>query len=109
MEDTLMSYANTGMPRDEELLLQLRQTTSDFHDVILGTLVDLRIRVLDEVKDVHRQSAVPCSDLINDEILVREVFEEVLRYQALSDGLPIVRLCARVTTWVVGCETYHAP
>ena len=62
----------------------------------MGTLVDLWIRAPDKVKDVGGQRAIPCSNLVDDEIFVREVFEEILRHQALSDGLPIVRLRTRI-------------
>jgi hypothetical protein len=61
----------------------------------VGTLVDFWICVLDKVKDVHGQGAIPCSNLINDEIFVREVFKKILRYKALCYGLPVARLRAR--------------
>jgi hypothetical protein len=75
----------------------------------VGTLVDLWIRAPDKVKDVHGQRAVPRSNLVDDEVFVREVFKEILRYQALSDGLPIGRLCARINNMdrrPVGRSTY---
>jgi hypothetical protein len=92
MEYTLVSYADTGMSWEEEFFLQPRQTTTNFHDVVVGTLVDFWICALDIVKDVHSQGAIPCSNLIDDEIFVREVFKEILRDKALCYGLPVVRL-----------------
>jgi hypothetical protein len=99
MEYTLVSYADTGMSRYEEFFLQLRQTTTNLHDVVVGTLVDFWIFALDKVKDVHGQGAIPCSNLIDDEIFVREVFQEILRYKALCNGLSVVRLRARGNQW----------
>ena len=90
-----MSYADTGMSWDEEFFLQSRQTTTNFHDVIVGTFVDFWICALDEVKDVHGQRTIPCSNLIDDEIFVRKVLKEILRYKALCYGLSVVRLRAR--------------
>jgi len=78
MEDTLVSYADAGMARDEELLLQLGQTPTNLHDVVVGTFVYLRISTPDKVKNVHCQRAIPSTNLVDYEILVWKVFKEVL-------------------------------
>jgi hypothetical protein len=43
----------------------------------VGTLVDLWIRAPDEVKDVNGQRAIPRPNLVDNEVFVREVFEEI--------------------------------
>jgi hypothetical protein len=78
VEYTLVGYTDAGMPWNEELLLRLCQTTANLYDVVVGTLVDLRIRATDKVKDVHGQCTVSRPDLVDDEIFIREVFQEVL-------------------------------
>ena len=50
----------------------------------------------DKVKDVHGQRAIPHTNLVDDEIFVREVSKEILQHQASSNDLPMVRLCARI-------------
>lgn len=95
MKYTFVSYTDTSMPRNKEFFLQLRQAAANLHDIVVSTLVDFWICALDKVEDVHGQRAIPCSNLIDDEIFVREVFKEILRYKALCYGLPVVRLRGR--------------
>ena len=39
----------------------------------------------DKVKDVHGQRAIPHTNFVDDEIFIREVFEEIFLYQAFEE------------------------
>ena len=48
---------------------------TDFDDVVTGALVDRWVGFFQEVQDVQRKRAVASTYLVDDKVLVREVFE----------------------------------
>ena len=76
----------------ELLLLKPCEVSTNFDDLISCAVVNFRVAVLDIVEYVERESAIPCTNLIDDEIFVWEVLEQIFREQALSNSLAIPRL-----------------
>jgi hypothetical protein len=79
-------------------LLQLGQAAADFNDVVPHSFVCLRVTVSDIVEDVQGKGSVPGSDLVNDEVFVREVLEEIFGYDALGNTLPVPWLHTGIRT-----------
>jgi len=75
--------------RVEFLPLCIHHIPADFDNVILGTIVDFCIFFSKVVENVHRKSPIAGTNFINDEIFIWKIFEEVLRYKALSNGLSV--------------------
>jgi len=69
--------------------LQLRQTVANFHDVVPGPFIHLWVSVSDVVENVQGERSVPSSNLVNNEVFVREVLEEVFGYDAPRNTLPV--------------------
>lgn len=51
---------------------------TDFNDAVASAFIDLGIGVFQEVQNVQRKRAVTRTYLIDDEVLIREVFEQIL-------------------------------
>jgi len=71
------------------MLLQFGQAAANFHDVVPHPFVHLRVSVSDVVENIEGKSSVPGSNLVNDEVFVREVLEEIFKHDALRNALPI--------------------
>lgn len=98
MENALVHNVNTRVDILQFLLLQLRQTPADFDNVVPRAFVNARVFVTNVVQDVKGQSPVTGTDLVNDEILIREVLEQVFRDKTFREGLPVVWLSIRCQT-----------
>lgn len=72
--------------------LLLHETGTNLNDIVPRALVYHRIILLQVVENIHCERPVSSANFIDDEVLIREVLEEVLGYQALRDGLCVVRL-----------------
>ena len=60
--------------------LQVREICANLDDVIPRPLVYVGIVLPQVVEDVKGKRTVPCANLVDDEVLVREVLQQVLRH-----------------------------
>lgn len=51
---------------------------TDLYDAIAGAFIDFRIGFFQEVQNIQSKGTVPGTYLIDDKILIREVFEQIL-------------------------------
>ena len=91
VEDTLVRYCHARVVFQFPLL-QLCQAAANFHDVVSHPFVHLWVSVSNVVEDVQGKGSVPSPNLVNDEVFVREVFEEIFKHDALRNTLPVPRL-----------------
>ena len=52
--------------------------------------------VSDVVEDVQGKRSVPGSNFVDDKVFVRQVLEDVFKYDALRNTLPVPRLHTRL-------------
>lgn len=97
MENALVYNVHAGVCFAEFLLLQFHQVSTDFYDIVLRAFIDLWMLFLKIVENIARKRPVAGSNFVDDEILVRKVFEEVLRNKTLSNCLTIPRLELRIS------------
>ena len=76
----------------ELLSLQRSQVLANLYDVVTCPLINVGIVFSEIVKDVLGKRAIPRPNFVDDEVLVREVLQEVLGDQALSNGPAVPRL-----------------
>ena len=88
VEDTLVSYCHAWVVLQFPLL-QLCQAAANFHDVVPHPFVHLWVSVSNVVEDVQGKGSVTGSNLVNDEVFVREVLEEIFSYDASCNTLPV--------------------
>ena len=91
-EYAFVRHSNAGVRCAQFLPLEGGEVGADLDNVVARAFVHVGIVVLQVVEDVLRQRAVPRANLIDDEVLVREVLQEVLGDQALSNGPAVPRL-----------------
>jgi hypothetical protein len=58
--------------------LQLGQSMANFDDGVTRAIINRRVFFTKIVKNVHRKSTIAGSNLIDNEIIIRKVFEKVL-------------------------------
>ena len=76
----------------EQSPLDLRQAPADFNDVVLRSVVHLGMHITEVVEYILCKRSVARTNLVYDEVLVREVLKQVLSHETLRDGLAIPRL-----------------
>ena len=105
MEDALVGYRHARVVLQFPFL-QLHQAATDLHDVVPRPFVHLWVSVSDIVEDVQGKRPIPSSNLVNDEVFVREILEEVFGHNALCNTLPVPWLHARYQN---GCHRLSKP
>ena len=87
-----MVYGDAWVGSTELLLLQPGKVFANLDDVVPCTFVHVRVVFSEVVEDIQCERTVPRPNLIHYEVFVWEVLQEILRYEALSDGPSVPRL-----------------
>ena len=88
----LVNNLDTRMTRREFLPLQRDQALADLNNMVLRPVVHVRVVTAQIVENIHGQGAVPCTDFVYNEVLIRKIFEEILRHETLGHGYTVPRL-----------------
>jgi hypothetical protein len=92
MQNTLVVHSHTWVDLLHSFLLVLSQRPTDLYDIISCPFVNLRVLVPEVVQDIHGKSAITRTNLVYDQVLVREIFEQVFRDEGAGYSMAVVRL-----------------